>query len=187
MDIRLCDASDQTLSSRAQAESQRDEDNSRDLHLNSPRHPECWPSCARATRTNRRTPTSPNRCSMNDDAHVGTAASAVRSSPSRNQQSQCSRVPNVSRSVRNVGLPCSSHFVIANRSQPLVEQHTDSVTEPGAWKWSSFRHCSQREIGIAEIESERTARDRKRQTNGGLALIFLNLGYVKSGRKPRAG
>ncbi len=33
------------------------------------------------------------------------------------------------------------------------------VKEPGAWKWSSFRHHALREIGIVEIESAWTATD----------------------------
>jgi putative transposase len=35
------------------------------------------------------------------------------------------------------------------------------VREPAEWKWSSFRHYALREVGIVEIESEWTARDRE--------------------------
>jgi putative transposase len=35
------------------------------------------------------------------------------------------------------------------------------VKEPGDWKWSSFRHYAFREMGVVEIESEWTARDRE--------------------------
>ena len=48
------------------------------------------------------------------------------------------------------------------------------VTEPGEWKWSSFRHYAYREIGIVEIESEWTARDREREKLGGPPRIFLS-------------
>jgi putative transposase len=47
------------------------------------------------------------------------------------------------------------------------------VREPGDWKWSSFRHYALREVGIVEIESEWTARDRELKVSGGPARIFL--------------
>jgi REP-associated tyrosine transposase len=50
------------------------------------------------------------------------------------------------------------------------------VKEPGAWKWSSFRHYALREIGTVEIESAWTARDRETNTIGGPAPVFLNPG-----------
>jgi putative transposase len=50
------------------------------------------------------------------------------------------------------------------------------VTEPGDWKWSSFRHYALREIGIVEIESEWTARDREAKTCGTPARVFLHPG-----------
>jgi putative transposase len=50
------------------------------------------------------------------------------------------------------------------------------VTDPGDWKWSSFRHYALRENGVVEIESEWTARDRELQAFGGPARIFLNPG-----------
>jgi putative transposase len=50
------------------------------------------------------------------------------------------------------------------------------VKEPGAWKWSSFRHYALREIGIVELESAWTARDRETNTKGGRARVFLNPG-----------
>ncbi len=50
------------------------------------------------------------------------------------------------------------------------------VTEPGDWKWSSFRHYALREIGVVEIESEWTARDREAKTCGAQARVFLHPG-----------
>jgi putative transposase len=47
------------------------------------------------------------------------------------------------------------------------------VTEPADWKWSSFRHYALREVGVVEIESEWTARDREQKSSGGAARIFL--------------
>jgi REP-associated tyrosine transposase len=35
------------------------------------------------------------------------------------------------------------------------------VKEAAEWKWSSFRHDAFREVGVVEIESEWTARDRE--------------------------
>jgi hypothetical protein len=46
------------------------------------------------------------------------------------------------------------------------------VKEAAEWKWSSFRHYAFREIGVVEIESEWTARDRKRAVAGGGRRIF---------------
>ncbi len=48
------------------------------------------------------------------------------------------------------------------------------VKEPGDWKWSSFLHYSLREMGVVEIESEWTARDREEQ--GKLQRVFLRPG-----------
>ena len=47
------------------------------------------------------------------------------------------------------------------------------VRELGDWKWSSFRHYAFREIGVVEIESEWTARDRELKMSGGPPRIFL--------------
>jgi putative transposase len=47
------------------------------------------------------------------------------------------------------------------------------VKEPGDWPWSSFRHYAFREIGVVEIESEWTARDRELKISGGPPRIFL--------------
>jgi len=47
------------------------------------------------------------------------------------------------------------------------------VKEPADWKWSSFRDYALREIGIVEIESEWTARDRG---TGVSIRVFLNPG-----------
>lgn len=41
------------------------------------------------------------------------------------------------------------------------------------WPWSSYRHYALREIGVVEIESEWTARDRERSVHGGNPRIFL--------------
>jgi REP-associated tyrosine transposase len=49
------------------------------------------------------------------------------------------------------------------------------VKEPAEWTWSSFRHYALREIGVVEIESEWTARDRERQSDGP-ARVFLSPG-----------
>ncbi len=40
------------------------------------------------------------------------------------------------------------------------------VKEPADWTWSSFRHYAFREVGVVEIESEWTARDRESQELG---------------------
>ena len=47
------------------------------------------------------------------------------------------------------------------------------VKEPGDWKWSSFRHYALREVGVVEIESEWTARDRETKLTGGPVRTFL--------------
>ncbi len=47
------------------------------------------------------------------------------------------------------------------------------VEDPGDWKWSSFRHYALREVGIVEIESEWTARDRETKLTGGPVRTFL--------------
>jgi len=43
------------------------------------------------------------------------------------------------------------------------------VRDPGDWKWSSFRHYAFREMGVVEIESEWTGRDRELKVTGGPA------------------
>ena len=48
------------------------------------------------------------------------------------------------------------------------------VREPGAWQWSSFRHYAFREVGVVEIESEWTAREREIKTHGGPTRVFLD-------------
>ena len=50
------------------------------------------------------------------------------------------------------------------------------VSGPADWKWSSFRHYALREVGVVEIESEWTARDREAQVNGGPTRVFLSPG-----------
>jgi putative transposase len=47
------------------------------------------------------------------------------------------------------------------------------VKQAAEWKWSSFRHYAFREVGVVEIESEWTARDREREVAGGGRRIFL--------------
>jgi putative transposase len=47
------------------------------------------------------------------------------------------------------------------------------VRDPGDWKWSSFRHYAFREMGVVEIESEWTGRDRELKITGGPPRIFL--------------
>ena len=47
------------------------------------------------------------------------------------------------------------------------------VTDAADWKWSSFRHYAFREMGVVEIESEWTARDREQKTSGGERRILL--------------
>ena len=47
------------------------------------------------------------------------------------------------------------------------------VKEPADWKWSSFRHYALREIGVVEIESEWTARDRETQSQNKPPRVFL--------------
>jgi putative transposase len=47
------------------------------------------------------------------------------------------------------------------------------VRDPGDWKWSSFRHYAFREMGVVEIESEWTGRDRELKVTGGQPRVFL--------------
>jgi len=47
------------------------------------------------------------------------------------------------------------------------------VESPADWKWSSYRHYALREMGVVEIESEWTARDRETARGGGPERIFL--------------
>ena len=49
------------------------------------------------------------------------------------------------------------------------------VEDAAAWKWSSFRHYAYREMGIVEIESEWTARDRERSCDAP-SRVFLRPG-----------
>jgi putative transposase len=46
------------------------------------------------------------------------------------------------------------------------------VREPGDWKWSSFRHYAFRQMGVVEIESEWTGRDRELKATGGQPRVF---------------
>jgi REP-associated tyrosine transposase len=47
------------------------------------------------------------------------------------------------------------------------------VKDAGEWRWSSFRHYALREMGVVEIESEWTARDRGLAAKGGAPRVFL--------------
>ena len=47
------------------------------------------------------------------------------------------------------------------------------VKELAEWKWSSFRHYAFREMGVVEIESEWTERDRELKVIGGQPRVFL--------------
>jgi len=47
------------------------------------------------------------------------------------------------------------------------------VKEAAQWKWSSFRHYAFREVGVVEIESEWTARDREVRMLGLPPRVFL--------------
>ena len=47
------------------------------------------------------------------------------------------------------------------------------VREAGDWKWSSFRHYAFREMGVVEIESEWTGRDRELTATGAKPRVFL--------------
>ena len=47
------------------------------------------------------------------------------------------------------------------------------VKNAADWKWSSFRHYAFREIGVVEIESEWTARDRELEKLGLPPRVFL--------------
>ncbi|MGA7970716.1 MAG: hypothetical protein WB983_18945, partial [Terriglobales bacterium] len=67
------------------------------------------------------------------------------------------------------------------------------VSDPAEWKWSSFRHYALREVGVVEIESEWTARDRETEAQGGPPRVFLSApgsetpGYrAKNAREPGA-
>jgi putative transposase len=48
--------------------------------------------------------------------------------------------------------------------------------EPGDWEWSSFRHYALREVGVVEIESEWTARDRELRVSERVPRVFLSPG-----------
>jgi len=50
------------------------------------------------------------------------------------------------------------------------------VLSPEDWKWSSYRHYALRETGVAEIESEWTARDREGKAFGRPERTFLRPG-----------
>ena len=47
------------------------------------------------------------------------------------------------------------------------------VENPEDWTWSSFRHYASREVGLVEIESEWTARDRELKMLGNPPRVWL--------------
>jgi putative transposase len=56
----------------------------------------------------------------------------------------------------------------AKRVEKLRYMHRNPVKrglapEPADWRWSSFRHYATGEIGVVEIESERTAHRREQR------------------------
>jgi hypothetical protein len=51
--------------------------------------------------------------------------------------------------------------------------HLFLILDPGDWKWSSFWHYAFREMGVVEIESEWTGRDRDLKVTGGQHRVFL--------------
>jgi len=75
-------------------------------------------------------------------------------------------------------LVCTTKLFAQSRAQVptlfVYFRDTTLLKEPGEWQWSSLRHYSSREIGIVEIESEWTARDREAKTCDGLARVFLH-------------
>jgi putative transposase len=50
------------------------------------------------------------------------------------------------------------------------------VEDASQWKWSSYRHYALREVGVVEIESEWTARDRETKPMGSPGRVFLSPG-----------
>ena len=48
------------------------------------------------------------------------------------------------------------------------------VSDPADWPWSSFRHYALRQMGVVEIESEWTARDREAKALAASPPAFLN-------------
>ncbi len=72
------------------------------------------------------------------------------------------------RNVRN-----SREFTIKLRYLHRNPVKRGLVKDADQWKWSSFRHYAFREVGVVEIESEWTARDRELKTLGLPPRIFL--------------
>ncbi len=72
------------------------------------------------------------------------------------------------RNVRN-----SREFTIKLRYLHRNPVTRGLVKEAAQWKWSSFRHYAFREVGVVEIESEWTARDRELKALGLPPRIFL--------------
>jgi len=64
-------------------------------------------------------------------------------------------------------------FVVKSRYLHRNPVKRGLVSNLEDWKWSSYRHYAVREIGIVEIESEWTARDREQKARGGVPRIFL--------------
>ena len=72
---------------------------------------------------------------------------------------------------RNVG--SVREFGINLRYLPRNPVKHGLVAEPADWTWSSFRHYAFREMGVVEIESEWTGRDREIKRTGGPPRVFL--------------
>ena len=73
------------------------------------------------------------------------------------------------RNVRN-----TSEFAVKLRYLHRNPVKRGLVETPEVWKWSSFRHYALRELGVVEIESEWTARDRELKAMGKPPRIWLN-------------
>ncbi len=73
------------------------------------------------------------------------------------------------RNVRN-----ASEFAVKLRYLHRNPVKRGLVEKPEGWKWSSFRHYALREVGVVEIESEWTARDRELKAMGKPPRIWLN-------------
>jgi len=78
------------------------------------------------------------------------------------------------RNVRSV-----REFGIKLRYLPRNPVKRGLVCDPGDWKWSSFRHYAFREVGVVEIESEWTGRDRELMMTGGAGVPEPALGRAQ--------
>ena len=73
---------------------------------------------------------------------------------------------------RSVLVQKDSHLMELVRYIVLNPVRAGLVERAGDWKWSSFRHYALREVGVVEIESEWTDRDRETAAQGGTARVF---------------